>query len=533
MAERRTLRRTVALTLLAAGLALNGLGWWGLSRARGGIDVTLRQEPTPHGPMPVAVYTPRGSGSPDAPAVIVIHGFAGSKELMRPFGVYLAQSGHRAYLVDVSGHGHNPALLQRTGAPDDIEVLINDLVASGEARPERIALVGHSMGTYIAAETARRDQRVAATVLFSSITDQIEPGRPRNVLLLAADRDLATVRSTFQKVLANAGQSPLPAASPAFPGQDLRQGRAVTGIRVPGRNHITILYDAAALTDIGRWLDLTFGPNGPEPRPDPRRATALGWGFTLVAGALLVFLGAAAGLAGVVPGYALAGTAAPRPYLWPLLYLLAGGVAIVVGAYFHPLSALRLMVSDYLSFYLFVLFAVLEIVRHLFQPALVQQAHANLDPVRGRPSFLYGLLIFSLFFVLLGPTLTATFTNALPIGPRAWRAAVLLVFLLPFSLIDENLRAAVHSQYGPLAAFLLSFLGKLVIAATWVASLKLPGSASFVLIAMPVLLGILALLDAVTTILFTWRRESMSLGLFKALTLAWVLAVSFPMGTGF
>lgn len=531
MTQQRTTRRTVALVLLAAGLALGGLGWWGLLQARGGIDVAQRLWPTPHGPMPVAVYAPRSSAA-DAPDVIVIHGFAGSKELMRPFGVYLAQSGYRAYLVDVTGHGHSPAPLQRTGAPDDIEVLINDLVASGEARPGRIALVGHSMGTYIATETGRRDPRVAATILFSSITDQIEPGRPRNVLLFAADRDLATVRSTFQKVLANAGQSPLPPAFP-FPGENLKQGRAVTGVRVPGRNHITILYDSAALRDMGRWLDLTFGPRGPEPRPNPRRAIAFGWGLSLVTGALLIFLGLAGVLSGVVPGYALPGTLAPRPYLWPLMYLLAGGAAVLVGAFFHPLSFLRLMVSDYLVFYLFVLFVVLEAVRRLFKPALFQQAHANLDVRRGWPSLLFGLLLVALFFTLLGPALTAAFTNVLPVGARLWRAAVLLPFLLPFSLLDENLRAAVHSQHGPLAAFGLAYLAKLVMAATWVISLKLPGSAFFLIIAMPVLLVFLAMLDAVTTALFVWRRESMSLGLFKALILAWTLAVSFPLGSGF
>ncbi|MGE5589219.1 MAG: alpha/beta hydrolase [Bacillota bacterium] len=532
MTQQRSAHRAVALALLAAGLVLGGAGLWGLSRARSGVEVAQRLWPTPHGPMPVAVYTPGGSGAADAPAVIVIHGFAGSKELMRPFGVYLAQSGRRAYLVDVTGHGHNPAPLQRTGAPDDIEAMINDLIASGEAQPGRIALVGHSMGTYIATETARRDPRVAATVLFSSIDDQIRPGQPRNVLLFAASRDLETVRITFLKVLTSAGQAPLAAGAP-FPGEDLRQGRAVTGVGVPGRNHITVLYEAAALRDMGRWLDLAFGPAGPEPRPDPRRAMALGWGLSLVTGALLVFLGLAAGLAGAVSGYPLAGTSAPHPYLWPLMYLLTGGAAVLAGAFFHPLSFLRLMVSDYLAFYLFVLFILLEGVRRLARPALFQQAHANLDVQRGWPSFLFGLLLFALFFALMGPALTAAFTNALPIGARLWRVAVLLPFLLPFSLLDENLRAAVHSRYGAAAAFGLAYLAKLAMAATWGISLKLPGSPFFLIIAMPVLLVFLATLDAVTTAVFTWRHESMSLGLFKALTLAWTLAVSFPLGSAF
>src|ERR1035441_7423336 len=40
---------------------------------------------------------------------------------------------------------------------------------------------------------------------------------------------------------------------------EFAQGSAVEAIRVPGVDHVTIVYSAAAATTIVRWLDSTFG----------------------------------------------------------------------------------------------------------------------------------------------------------------------------------------------------------------------------------------------------------------------------------
>ncbi|MHB9146404.1 MAG: alpha/beta hydrolase [Symbiobacteriia bacterium] len=539
--RRRLLGRTpVVLIGFLLGLALTLVGWAGLARAHAGVQVSHRQQQTPHGFMPVDVYQasgvlPAAPAASAAPAVIVVHGFAASKELMRPFGYYLARQGYRAYLVDVSGHGHHAGLLQRMGAPADITALVDSLVSAGEAAPGRVALVGHSMGTYIVTETARSDPRIAATVVLSSITDQVEPGRPPAYLMLTAERDIAGVRDTFGKVMGRVQQGPArsPQAVADIISSPTAAVAAVGGLWIPGRNHITILYDRGALEAMARWLGRSlFGAAAPAPT-DPARDLSLGWAFTLLTGLVLLFLALAVGLSRWFPGYSLRGTAAPRPYLWPLFYLLAGLVAIGPASLVQPLSFLHLLVSDYAAFYLVVVVALLEAARRVLPVPLIQSAHSNLDLGQGRVSLLYGALLFAVFFALLAPALSATLTNALPGPNRLWRAAVLVPLVVPFFLIDENIKAAVQTRYGGWVALGLSLLGKLAVAATWVVALKLPRAPFFLIIAMPVLLGVFVLMDGLTTLLFGWRRESMSLGLFKGLVFTWLLAVSFPLGLGF
>jgi dienelactone hydrolase len=55
------------------------------------------------GSTPVSVY-----GTGPGPAVVIAHGFAGSRQLMEGYALTLARAGYYAVSFDFEGHGRNP-----------------------------------------------------------------------------------------------------------------------------------------------------------------------------------------------------------------------------------------------------------------------------------------------------------------------------------------------------------------------------------------------------------------------------------------
>ena len=81
---------------------LCGAGVWRLEDARSGLSIT----PLEVGSTPATVY--RRANVDKAPAVIIAHGFAGSRQLMEAYALTLAQAGYIAVSFDFEGHGRNP-----------------------------------------------------------------------------------------------------------------------------------------------------------------------------------------------------------------------------------------------------------------------------------------------------------------------------------------------------------------------------------------------------------------------------------------
>src|SRR5262245_56369266 len=136
------------MVLLAVAAALFVVaGSVGLARAGAG---TVSVERTVEG-LPVELVSP-----PDVtgrlPGVVVAHGYAGSARLMRGFAVTLARRGYVVALLDFTGHGANPRRLSYAGDDWDAALQRDLGRAVGLLRslptvdPERIGLVGHSMG---------------------------------------------------------------------------------------------------------------------------------------------------------------------------------------------------------------------------------------------------------------------------------------------------------------------------------------------------------------------------------------------------
>ncbi|HEX7604784.1 MAG TPA: alpha/beta fold hydrolase [Polyangiaceae bacterium] len=105
--------------------------------------------------------TPKGT-------VFVLHGIRDRKESMRSFGAMLAESGFRAILVDLRGHGRSSGEWLSYGAVEshDLAKVLDALTAQGLV-VGKVGVLGLSYGAATAIEWAGVDPRVVAVVAIA------------------------------------------------------------------------------------------------------------------------------------------------------------------------------------------------------------------------------------------------------------------------------------------------------------------------------------------------------------------------------
>ena len=118
----------------------------------------------------------RGSG----PTVVLIHGIASSSVTFQNV-LPLIEGAHRCIAIDLLGFGGSPM-------PDDAEYTVEEHVAALERtiRSLRLkgdfTLVGHSMGSMIAARYAARNPRLVGRVVLVSPPIYLSPGELTNTV---------------------------------------------------------------------------------------------------------------------------------------------------------------------------------------------------------------------------------------------------------------------------------------------------------------------------------------------------------------
>ena len=191
-------------TAIAAGL-------WGLrSLAHHAILHGLRAPRLPHGDRPddpgvapaliqaVRIAGPRGRqlfgwwvspppGMPlPAPAVLVMHGWGASAAMMWPVVPPLHAAGFAVLLIDARGHGRSDdeAFTSMPRFAEDIAAGLAWLRTQPAVAPDRMALLGHSVGAAAALLHAARQHDVRAVLSLSAFA------HPREVMhrLMAARR---------------------------------------------------------------------------------------------------------------------------------------------------------------------------------------------------------------------------------------------------------------------------------------------------------------------------------------------------------
>ena len=273
------LKRGQLLRSLLA-ILLIGLSWWGIFAARDGLVV--RSLERNHVPL-LYLAPPQGH----APGVLIAHGFAGSKQLMLGYGHVLARAGYAVMLWDFDGHGANPAALKGFELQQNLEVALEGLVEQPEVDRDRLALLGHSMGSGVVMSAGIQNvERFAATIAISPTGQNVTPQAPRNLQLQIGAWE-GGLLPYAQRLLADAGGANLQFAQ--------RQAREL--VTVPTVEHITILFSQASHQAALRWLDATFGLQSQSKYVDRR----MSWYFLHLVGWLLL-------LSVMAPGLALSAT---------------------------------------------------------------------------------------------------------------------------------------------------------------------------------------------------------------------------------
>ncbi|MDP9795246.1 pimeloyl-ACP methyl ester carboxylesterase [Catenuloplanes nepalensis] len=253
----------VAAGLTALFLADRGLS--GESLRVGGVPVEIVRGPAVAG------------ASGGRPAVVVVHGYAGSGRLMRPFADTLARRGYVVLLPDLAGHGANT---RRLDVPSAIDPEIAAVVAHArelpDVDPDRVTLLGHSMGAGAVVRAGAADPRIAATVAISLPGSGGAPG-PRRLLLIVGALEPAGFRAAGEQT----------AREPASGDRPVGDRRLVS---VPFVEHISVLYAPRTHREAAAWLDAAVGNTATGSGTVPLRRIAAG-ALTLL-GALLLLTAA-------------------------------------------------------------------------------------------------------------------------------------------------------------------------------------------------------------------------------------------------
>ncbi|MEM1006733.1 MAG: alpha/beta fold hydrolase, partial [Pseudomonadota bacterium] len=144
---------------------------------------------------PVTLY--RLQGSEPRPAVIVAHGFGGSRQMMDQIAVSLARNGFMVASVDLPGHGRNdqrlsPDITQLSGTTSQLVHVVEHAAQSVATRPEvygPMSYVGHSMASDIVIRASASRNDVGGVVAVSMYSPAVTDTQPASLLVLSGARE--------------------------------------------------------------------------------------------------------------------------------------------------------------------------------------------------------------------------------------------------------------------------------------------------------------------------------------------------------
>ena len=482
MTQRRLLRMILALAL--AGWAL-----WVLEGARAGVEITdLHVGPTP--------LTRMSDGS-GGPAVVIAHGFAGSRQMMQAYGLTLARAGYTIHAFDFEGHGRHPEPMRGdVGSIDGTTRMLveqtHDVIAQARQGGAQVALLGHSMATDVLVRTANDTEGIGPVVLLSAFSEAITPTHPDDLLLITGAWEAGLI-GFARKALSMADAD-------AELGETIRRdGLRRKAMLAPAAEHVAILQSRAGRRAALDWLNGYYDRDRTAPVPPT------GWALIGLLAAITVLFAPLARLLG------------PGPETWqPRLTVGSFLVVVLVPALAAPLVAavvetsfLPVLVADYLVVHLGLY--------GLLQGALLWWRKG----APGRPEFAATVLLALWTIFVFGMALDRYGANFWPTAERLSIIGALCTGAVPFMLADSWLACAAPLWQRMTAR--LAFLASLGLAV----ALDFEGLFFLLMIAPVIVLfyltfGVMARATAKVS-------GPASAGLGLGVALAWALGVSFPL----
>ena len=503
--------RAARLAVAVAALALVAVSLWRLD----GVERGLAVEHVSLGETPISVW--HRTDAPPAPAVVIAHGFAGSRQLMRSFAVTLARAGYVALPFDFRGHGRNPQpmtgdITSEAGATTALLRELRAVIAFARSHPAtdgRVAVLGHSMASDIVVRAGVADRDIAATVAVSMFTDEATATLPRNLLAISGEWE-AGLRDKALEVVGLATDAP---AREGVTYGDPSAGTARRAEVAANVEHVGVLYSPDSLRAARDWLDASFAreSGGPVPVRGP-------WVLALLAG--LVAL--AWPLAGMLARIGTGAGAAPAG--WRALAPRLALPAIATPLLLWPVETrfLPVLVADYLFLHFLVYGALTGLI--LWRDGrLTRPTPARIVRIAGAAVAVTALLLGA-----FGWALDAQVAAFRPTPDRAGLILLLLVGTLAYMLTDEWLTRGAAAPRGAYWVSKLAFLASLALAI----ALDLE-DLFFLIIILPVILVFFLIYGLVSGWVWHATGHPGPAALANALALAWALGVTFPMlGTG-
>lgn len=545
--------------VLAVALAVLSLG--NLFAAGQGVD---RRRVDVAG-VPMELFLPADAqletGRAKLPAVLVVHGFSGNRQLMYGFGYTLAKNGYAAALIDFAGHGASFDRLPDSFVGDvqyaklasNIEAALAYLRAQAFVDPDRVAILGHSMGASAVARYGSTHPDVPVTIALSlgNFGRQLppDPDQPRNFLILVGANEFAG--------FLQGSTAGLTAAYPdGIAGEtygDFVNGTARRLVYVPGVEHISILFSHDAYGEIVRWLDRAFGVASAD-RPlsfDSR----IGWVLLFYLAAAIGFYPLAVALLGVestavaserAGGYAPSVTRAISGRRVLLAALVAAVVApVLLRLGIVPFRWMPLTVGNYVGAYFLLYGVVVGLIvwlsrRRSASPASVAQPSPAPSPVPSATATLgivlasvngalrpaLATLVLTVYaLVTFGLVAHLTWNNFALVGDRGWVAGVLFVCCFAFFLADEVVvaRPSRRARAGLYAAT------KVIVIVSLIVSVGLLGAPGFLLLLIPVIAVLFVWHGVYSHWLFGLAHRPWIAAALNAAVFAWVIASTFAI----
>ncbi len=466
------------------------------------------------GSTPVEIFRP--SGGESEPAVVVAHGFSGSRQIMYAFGYTLAHNGYLAALLDFPGHGRNPVPMEAADHTQDVTQLtatLDDVVDYVRTRddviPDQVAVLGHSMGTRVATPYGMAHPDIGATIALSIVITDITPSLPRNLLLLTGALEFDSLKRAAQETLRNGGGE-----TPGVLYGNFADGTARRLDFVPGAEHVTILFSRETLAQCVDWLNAAFGHSS-----SGWTGTAIGWVLVLYTAALGLY-------------FPLSKWAWPRPARLPGhrirvrdLLVYVGIPALVVPLVLRLLPPLTrlipLEIADYLVAYFFLAGTgtLLLLRRRGLLERRIWSGWIRAGGI-GAGVLLFGYIVLTVFI----PS-DLTWASMIPTGARPLWFVIMALLCFPYFLADTSLTYAV-GRGRTAGRFLLT---KALFAGSLLLAVQITPELFFILLLLPFILAAWSMFGVYAA--HTLERLGTPIPGAVAITLAfaWFMASLFPL----
>jgi dienelactone hydrolase len=514
----KTVVAALAVTLIALSL-------WRLMSPMAGLSVT---QTTVDG-TPVTIYQP-GDGATPGPAVVVAHGFAGSRQLMQSYALALARAGYVAVTYDALGHGRHPEplpgnLTEVTGATVYLLEQLDQVVAYARTLTpdhDRLALLGHSMASDIIVRQAGDDRDTyAAVVAVSMFSPVVTAEVPPNLLVIVGGLEPTVLKDEAARVVAMIADEDPPQWSTTYGDIDAGSGRRMA--IAPGVEHIGVLFERTGIAEAVAWIDRAFGRTDAD-RPDPPARGS--WVLILLLAVVVLAWPASALLPRVAEGPGEVGGGMPWRRFWPV----AVAPAVLTPLILWPLPTdwLPVLVGDYLLMH-FALYGLLSALGlwWLRRRDDAPPPDAPRPTVRWDRLALAALAVTAFAMIGLGGPIHLSVANFLPTADRAWLVPEMMLGTLLFFLVDEWISRGPHRARGAYPATKALFLLSLVPA------IALDLNSLFFLI---ILYPVIALFFVIFGLFSAWSRRATGhpwpAAVASAFVFAWCVAVTFPIVTG-